>query len=35
VLVALALLVPVYKRKLGKLIPGRNGGTAHVTKEAS
>ena len=35
VLVALALLVPAYKRKLGKLIPGRNGGAAHVTKEAS
>jgi putative tryptophan/tyrosine transport system permease protein len=35
VLVALALLVPAYKRKLFKLIPGRNGGTTHVTKEAS
>src|SRR5262245_54807533 len=35
VLVALALLVPAYKRKLFKLFPGRNGGAAHVTKEAS
>jgi len=35
VLVALALLVPAYKRKLAKLIPGRNGGAAQVTKEAS
>jgi putative ABC transport system permease protein len=35
VLVALALLVPAYKRRLFKLIPGRNGGATHVTKEAS